>query len=118
MIERAVPNTPGDGIGLRLLTLTWLCDFGSECFKVTVCLAESVLALKLGSQGNLQEFGCRKSAPLQFLVEIIWQVHLDSRHTPNYTHITLGYPVDDHPGSPLKRTRISLDELVVRDRWQ
>lgn len=32
--------------------------------------------------------------------------------------ITLGYPVDDHPDSPLKRTRVSLDELVIRDRWQ
>jgi len=31
--------------------------------------------------------------------------------------ITLGHPVDDHPESPLKRTRVSLDELVIRDRW-
>ncbi len=31
--------------------------------------------------------------------------------------ITLGYPVDDHPESPLKRTRVALDDLVVRNRW-
>lgn len=31
--------------------------------------------------------------------------------------ITLGYPVADHPDSPLKRTRVSLDELVIHDRW-
>ena len=31
--------------------------------------------------------------------------------------ITLGYPVDDHPESPLKRTRVSLDDLVRYDRW-
>jgi nitroreductase len=31
--------------------------------------------------------------------------------------ITLGYPVDDHPDSPLKRTRVSLDDLVRHDRW-
>ena len=31
--------------------------------------------------------------------------------------ITLGYPVDDHPESPLKRTRVSLDDLVRHDRW-
>lgn len=31
--------------------------------------------------------------------------------------ITLGYPVDDHPDSPLKRPRVSLDELVRYDRW-
>jgi nitroreductase len=31
--------------------------------------------------------------------------------------ITLGYPVADHPDSPLKRPRIALDELVRYDRW-
>jgi len=31
--------------------------------------------------------------------------------------ITLGYPVEDHPDSPLKRTRVSLDDLVIHDRW-
>ena len=31
--------------------------------------------------------------------------------------ITLGYPVEDHPESPLKRTRVPLEDLVVRDRW-
>lgn len=31
--------------------------------------------------------------------------------------ITLGYPVDDHPASPLQRTRVSLDDLVRYDRW-
>jgi nitroreductase len=31
--------------------------------------------------------------------------------------ITLGYPVEDHPDSPLKRSRVPLDELVRHDRW-
>lgn len=31
--------------------------------------------------------------------------------------ITLGYPVADHPDSPLKRPRVALDELVRHDRW-
>ena len=31
--------------------------------------------------------------------------------------ITLGYPVTDHPDSPLKRPRVALDELVRYDRW-
>ncbi len=31
--------------------------------------------------------------------------------------ITLGYCVPDHPESPLKRTRVSLDDLVVHNRW-
>ena len=31
--------------------------------------------------------------------------------------ITFGHPVADHPDSPLKRPRVSLDELVRRDRW-
>jgi len=31
--------------------------------------------------------------------------------------ITLGVAVDDHPDSPLKRTRVALDDLVRQDRW-
>ncbi len=31
--------------------------------------------------------------------------------------ITLGYPVADHPESPLKRPRVSLDELVRTNRY-
>ena len=31
--------------------------------------------------------------------------------------ITLGYPVEDHPDSPLKRTRVSMDDLVITNRW-
>lgn len=31
--------------------------------------------------------------------------------------ITLGYPVEDHPESPLKRTRVALDELVIHNRY-
>ena len=31
--------------------------------------------------------------------------------------ITLGYPVADHPDSPLKRPRVALDELVKHDRF-
>jgi nitroreductase len=31
--------------------------------------------------------------------------------------VTLGYPVPDHPDSPLKRRRVPLDELVRHDRW-
>lgn len=31
--------------------------------------------------------------------------------------ITLGYPVEDHPESPLKRTRVALEDLIIRDRW-
>ncbi|MDW3178815.1 MAG: nitroreductase family protein [Acidimicrobiia bacterium] len=31
--------------------------------------------------------------------------------------ITLGWPVNDVPDSPLKRDRLSMDELVRHDRW-
>ncbi len=31
--------------------------------------------------------------------------------------ITLGWPVDDVPDSPLKRTRVALNDLVRYDRW-
>ena len=31
--------------------------------------------------------------------------------------ITLGYPVEDHPDSPLKRDRVPLDDLVIHNTW-
>jgi len=31
--------------------------------------------------------------------------------------VTFGYPVEDHPDSPLKRPRVGLDELVRNDCW-
>jgi len=31
--------------------------------------------------------------------------------------ITLGYPVQDHPESPLQRTRLAMDDLVIHNRW-
>lgn len=31
--------------------------------------------------------------------------------------ITLGWPIDEVPDSPLKRTRVSLEDLVRYDRW-
>jgi nitroreductase len=31
--------------------------------------------------------------------------------------ITFGYPVENHPDSPLKRPRVALDELVRHNRW-
>lgn len=31
--------------------------------------------------------------------------------------ITLGYPVEDHPDSPLKRTRIAMEDLVIHNTW-
>lgn len=31
--------------------------------------------------------------------------------------VTFGYPVENHPDSPLKRQRVGLDELVRHDRW-
>lgn len=32
--------------------------------------------------------------------------------------ITLGYPVKDHPDSPLKRTRVELEDLVLQNKWR
>jgi len=31
--------------------------------------------------------------------------------------ITLGYPVQDHPDSPLKRTRVAMNDLVIENGW-
>jgi len=32
--------------------------------------------------------------------------------------ITLGYPVENHPASPLQRNRVPLDELVRYNEWE
>lgn len=32
--------------------------------------------------------------------------------------ITLGYPVENHPASPLQRNRVPLDELVHYNEWE
>lgn len=31
--------------------------------------------------------------------------------------VTMGWPLDEVPDSPLKRKRVALDELTVHDRW-
>ncbi|MFV0308963.1 MAG: hypothetical protein ACK5OX_14600 [Desertimonas sp.] len=84
-VERPIPDAPSDGICGCLLALAWLSDLGGEFFEIPVRFSEGILALQLGAQRNLQEFRSRQVALLQLLVEIVGQVHLDTRHTPNYT---------------------------------
>ena len=53
-------------------------------------LVERVLAFELGAQRDLEEFGRRQATLLQLVVEVVGEVDLESRHTPNRTHIESG----------------------------
>ncbi|MEZ5297820.1 MAG: hypothetical protein R2697_16530 [Ilumatobacteraceae bacterium] len=84
-VERPIPDAPSDGIGRCPLTLARLSDLSGEFFEVLVCLSECILAFQLCAQRNLQEFRGGEVALLQLFVEIVGQVHLNTRHAPNHT---------------------------------
>ena len=64
-----------------------LPDFGYQFLDVAVRFREQVLATDLGCESFLQQFRGREASRLQLLVEIVREVHLHPRHTPNYTHL-------------------------------
>jgi hypothetical protein len=67
------------------LPLAGFSDLSGEFFEVSVCFSECILALQLRAERNLQEFRGWEVALLQLFMEIFGQVHLNTRHTPNYT---------------------------------
>jgi hypothetical protein len=67
------------------LTLAGLSDLSGEFFEVSVCFSEGVLAFQLCAERDLQEFRRWEIALLQLFMEIVGQVDLNTRHTPNYT---------------------------------
>ena len=67
------------------LTRGRLTDFGGELGKVPVRGVEGLAALDLGAYGELEQFRSRKIAPFELIVEIVREVHLNSRHAPRQT---------------------------------
>jgi hypothetical protein len=62
--------------------LSYLRDQG---IREAVRLREQVASTHLCSNGTLQELRCRQTTLLHEAVEIVRQVDLHARHTPNYT---------------------------------
>jgi hypothetical protein len=81
-------DPPGDGLGAGPLLRGWFADLSEQPGQVLIGLAEQVLAAYLRADGFLQKLGRRQPPGLELFVEVIWKIHLHSRHTPNYTHMT------------------------------
>lgn len=57
-----------------------------ELSEILVGLGQKFQASDLSSNGELQELGSRQAFGLDQLVEILWEIDLHTRHTPEYTH--------------------------------
>jgi hypothetical protein len=85
LTETPLANPAGDGSSVCALALGRFAHLRSKLLEIRRGRVEGVLALQFSAKSDLQQLGCWKSAPLQFVVEIVWQVHLKSGHTPNST---------------------------------
>jgi hypothetical protein len=71
LAEASLANPSRNGACVRALSASGFADLGGEFLEIRRCLVECVLAFELGAKGDLQEFGRRKSASLQFFVQIV-----------------------------------------------
>jgi hypothetical protein len=71
LAEASLADPSRNGVRVRVLTAGGFADLGGEFLEIRCCLVECVLAFELGAKGDLQEFGCRESASLQFFVQIV-----------------------------------------------
>jgi hypothetical protein len=85
LAEAPLAYSSGDRIGIGELPGGGSADLGGEFLEIRRCLVERILPFELGAERYLQEFRRWQSASLQLIVEIIGQIHLKTRHTPNYT---------------------------------
>jgi len=76
-----------DGVSLCPLASGRFANFGGELVEVLGRGVECVQSFEFGPQRNLKQFRCWQSAPLQLVVEIVGEIHLDTRHAPKYTHL-------------------------------
>ena len=79
-------EAPRDRFGSGQLVGRRLTDFLGELGQVRVGLVEQRVATQFSSDRLLEQLGCGQTALLQLVVEIVWQVDLKPRYTPNYTH--------------------------------
>src|SRR5262249_19813919 len=80
----ALPAPARDRLGARHLLRRRRADLGDQFIEVGVGVREQVLAAHLRTHRLLQELRGRQAAGLDLVIEIVWQVDLQPRHTPNY----------------------------------
>ena len=86
LVELAIADAPHDRVGAGLLTRCWFADFGGEFGEVVIGCVEYVATFEFGTHGNLEQFRGGEIATFQLVVEVVWKVHLQTRHTPKHTH--------------------------------
>lgn len=87
LAEAPFTYSSGDRVGVGALAGGGFADLGGEFLEIRRCFVECILAFELGAECDLQELGRRQPASLQLIMEIIRQIHLKARHTPNCTPI-------------------------------
>ena len=85
LAEAPFAYSSGDRIGVGALPGGGSADLGGEFLDIRRCLVERILPFEFGAERDLQELRRWQSASLQLIMEIIRQIHLKARHTPNCT---------------------------------
>lgn len=87
LAEAPLAHSPGDRVGVGALPGGGFADLGGEFLEILRCLVECILPFEFGAESDLQELRRRQPASFQLIMEIIGQIHLKARHTPNCTSI-------------------------------
>jgi hypothetical protein len=78
-------DSGGDRFGSSHCLIGWLAYFVDQALHVLVHSLQQDLPLDLGSYGFLKQFGGGQGSLLELAVQIVGQINLQPRHTPNYT---------------------------------
>ncbi len=101
LTEASLTNASGDGVRVRPLAAGRFADLGGKLLKIGGRLVERVLPLEFGTECDLEQLRRRQPSPLQLIVKIVGQVHLEARHTPNRTPMNQAtQPVRREPQLP------------------
>ena len=82
LVELTIADASHDRVGAGLLTCGRFANFGSEFGEVVVGRFKDVTKFEFGAHRDLEQFRGWQIATLQFVVEIIWEIHLQAWHTP------------------------------------
>ena len=75
-MELTIADASYDRVGAGLLTCGRFANFCSQLAEVVVCCFKDVTTFEFGAHRDLEEFGSGQIAAFQFVVEIIWEIHL------------------------------------------
>ena len=109
LVELTIADASHDRVGAGLLTCGRFANFGSEFGEVVVGRFEDVTKFEFGAHRDLEQFRGWQIATLQFVVEIIWEIHLQAWHTPDYT------PKREARQAPVEPQPASGGDLLGRD---